>query len=121
MDKQTQPPVSSEQTPFRGLYKHVKISVKALDIIIAVCIGLILLLVALDLRNPGFTISFDSRGGTACAPMKYYEDEQIYGLPTPTKEGYTFGHWENKWGHAILDGALLTADNIVLYAVWIEP
>ena len=67
------------------------------------------------------TITFDSRGGTACAPMKYYEDEQIYGLPTPTKEGYTFGHWENKWGHAILDGALLTADNIVLYAVWIEP
>ena len=66
------------------------------------------------------TLYFDSRGGSSCAPMKYYEDTQIYGLPKPTREGYTFGHWEDEWGVPILEGALLSAEEVQLYAVWIE-
>ena len=52
---------NEKKTPeFRGLYKHVKISVKTLDTIIVACLAVIVILVALDLRNPGFTITFDS-------------------------------------------------------------
>ena len=42
---------------FRGLYRHVKISVKALDRIIIACILVIVAVVALELRNPGFTVT----------------------------------------------------------------
>ena len=66
------------------------------------------------------TLYFDSRGGSSCSSMKYYEDTPITGLPTPTREGYTFGHWEDKWGTPILEGALLVADEVQLYAVWID-
>lgn len=93
MDEQNKPSASSEEKPFRGLYKHVKISVRALDIIIGVCIALIVLLVALDLSNPGFTVNFDSRGGSDVA-----HQTQMYGdlldIPEPpTREGYTFTGW----------------------------
>ena len=59
------PDVQQEQIPkFRGLYRHVKISVKALDWIIGACIAVILLVVAIEMRDPGFTVRFDSKGGT---------------------------------------------------------
>ena len=85
---------NEQQTPkFRGLYKYVKISVKTLDIIIVACIAVILIVVALEMRNPGFTITFDSKGGSDVAPQN-----QMYGqllkLPEePTREGYDFTGW----------------------------
>ena len=78
---------------FRGLYKHVKISVRTLDIIIVCCIAVIVILVALDLRNPGFTISFDSKGGTD-VPAHNQMYGQLLELPeAPTREGYNFAGW----------------------------
>ena len=54
-----------ENTPkFRGLYRYVKISVKALDWIIVACIAVILIVFALEMRSLGFTVTFDSRGGS---------------------------------------------------------
>ena len=70
----SQSETGEKKREFRGLYKHVKISVKTLDTIIVACIAVIVILVALDLRNPGFTITFDSRGGTDVAPQN-----QMYG------------------------------------------
>ena len=64
-EPRTNPGEQEKQIPkFRGLYRHVNISVKSLDRIIIVCVALILLIVALEMRNPGFTITFDSKGGT---------------------------------------------------------
>ena len=57
-------PQEENVPPFRGLYRYVKISVKSLDRIILACIAVILIVVALEMRNPGFTITFDSKGGT---------------------------------------------------------
>lgn len=88
-----------EQTPkFRGLYRHVKISVKALDWIIVVCIAVILIVFALEMRDPGFTVTFDSKGGTDVPAQK-----QMYGqlleLPEPpTREGYIFTGWYKDYG-----------------------
>ena len=51
-----------EQVPkFRGLYRNVNISVRSLDYIIAACIAVILVVVALELRNPGFLKSRATR------------------------------------------------------------
>ena len=79
--------------PFRGLYRHVKISVKALDCIIVACILVILAVVALEMRNPGFTIAFDSRGGSDVPAQTQMYGELLELPEPPTREGYTFTGW----------------------------
>ena len=83
-----------ENTPkFRGLYRHVKIPVKALDTIIIVCIVVILLVFALEMRNPGFTVTFDSKGGTDVPAQTQMYGEPLEVPEPPTREGYTFTGW----------------------------
>ena len=78
---------------FRGLYKHVNISVKTLDYIIVTCILVIIVFVALELRNPGFTISFDSNGGTDVPAQTQMYGELLEVPEAPTREGYEFTGW----------------------------
>jgi len=83
-----------EQVPkFRGLYRYVKISVKSLDRIIVACIAVILIVVALEMRNPGFTISFDSKGGTDVPAHNQMYGELLEVPEPPTREGYEFTGW----------------------------
>ena len=93
--EQTPAPTEEEQIPkFRGLYRHVKISVKALDRIIIACILVIVAVVALELRNPGFTVTFDSRGGTDVPSQTDVMYGDLVEEPEPpTREGYTFTGW----------------------------
>ena len=79
--------------PFRGLYRYVKISVKALDRIIIVCLAVIILVVALEMRNPGFTITFDSRGGTDVSAQNQMYGQLLEVPEPPTREGYQFTGW----------------------------
>ena len=86
-------PQEEQIPPFRGLYRHVKISVKALDCIIVACIAVILIVFALEMRSPGFTLTFDSKGGTD-VPAQHQMYGQLLELPEqPTREGYTFTGW----------------------------
>lgn len=78
---------------FRGLYKNVKISVRTLDIIIICCIVVIVVFLAIDLQNPGFTIVFDSKGGTDVAPQNQMYGELLELPQPPTREGYVFAGW----------------------------
>ena len=65
-----------------------------------------------------FKVTFDSRGGSN-VPDLYVACGDVLRYPAnPTKEGFTFGHWEDKNGVAILDQALLTCHDVTLYAVW---
>ena len=83
-----------EQIPkFRGLYRNVNISVKALDRVIGACIAVILIVVLLELRNPGFTIMFDSCGGTDVASINQMYGELLDEPEPPTREGYAFTGW----------------------------
>ncbi len=105
---------------FRGLYKNVNISVKTLDIIIITCIAVIVLLVAMNLRNPGFTITFDSKGGTDVVPQNQMYGELLNKPQNPTREGYVFDGWyidpacEELWQ---IDKDIIECD-ITLYAGW---
>ena len=78
---------------FRGLYRYVNISVKALDRIIIVCIAVIIIVTLFALRNPGFTVTFDSRGGSDVVATKYQYGETIELSESPTREGYKFTGW----------------------------
>ena len=120
-DQNETPNPQEKQTPrYRGLYRHVKISVKALDCIIAVCIAVILIVVALELRNPGHTITFDSKGGTDVAAQTQMADELLDLPEPPTREGYRFTGWytdsicEDLWD---VENRTIEQD-MTLYAGW---
>ena len=105
---------------FRGLYRYVKISVKSLDRIIIVCILVIILVVALELQNPGLTVTFDARGGSD-VPAQNQMYGQLLTMPEPpTREGYTFLGWYkdytcfDEWD---AENDIIETD-ITLYAGW---
>ena len=112
-----------ENTPkFRGLYRYVKISVKALDWIIVACIAVILIVFALEMRSPGFTVTFDSRGGSDVpAQTEVMYGDYVVEPEPPTREGYNFTGWysdENcqyQWDFDTMQ----VSQSITLYAGWI--
>lgn len=115
--------VQEESVPkFRGLYRHVHISVKALDCIIVACIVVIILATVMGLQNPGYVVSFDSRGGTDVASVKCEYGELVEVAEPPAREGYTFEGWYldpscmEPWN---LESDQVTAA-ITLYAKWMK-
>lgn len=104
----------------RGLYRNVKISIKTLDTIIITCIVVIVVLLAIGLRNPGFTITFDSKGGTDVAPQNQMYGQLLDMPEPPTREGYVFTGWyrdaacDNPW-QAQTD---TIQEDLTLYAGW---
>ena len=120
-ESRTNPDVPEEQVPkFRGLYRYVKISVKSLDRIILACIAVIVLVVALEMRNPGFTITFDSRGGTDVPAHNQMYGQLLEEPEPPTREGYRFTGWYKD--HSCFDSWDVETDTIetdmTLYAGW---
>ena len=115
------PADQQQQVPkFRGLYRHVNISVKALDRVIIACIVVILLVVALEMRNPGFTITFDSKGGTDVPSQNQMYGELLEVPEPPTREGYEFIGWYTDHGCTILwnqEERTIETD-MTLYAGW---
>lgn len=105
---------------FRGLYRHVKISVKALDWIIAACIAVILIVFAFELGDLGFPVTFDSRGGSDVAVQKQMWGEELELPEPPTREGYTFTGWYKDYGCTIqwdLETDKIESE-LTLYAGW---
>ena len=120
-ERSTNPEAQQENIPpFRGLYRYVKISVKALDWIIIACIAVIILVVALELRNPGFTVTYDSRGGTDVPTNNQMYGELLDEPEPPTREGYEFTGWykdsacDEFWD---LSEDIIESD-MMLYAGW---
>ena len=119
MDERT--PEKQPQRDFKGIYKNVKISVRTLDFIIVGGILLMIVLVLFGIANNGYTVSFDSKGGTDVAAQTdlMYGDHVAEPEP-PTREGYTFAGWyfdENfqypfDFDNVIVDGST------TLYARW---
>lgn len=113
-------PAEENVPKFRGLYRHVKISVKALDWIIVACIAVILVVFALEMRNPGFTITFDSKGGTDVPSQTQMYGELLDAPEAPTREGYTFTGWYTDYGCVNtwdMETDTIEAD-MTLYAGW---
>lgn len=112
----------AQKRELRGLYKHVKIPVPVLDAIIIGCILVIIVFLAIDLQNPGFTISFDSKGGTDVPAHDQMYGEHLEVPEPPTREGYAFTGWYvdhacfEPWD---VENDIIEAD-MTLYAGWEE-
>ena len=63
------------------------------DKIIIGLIVVILIVVALEMRNPGFTVVFDSKGGTDVPAHNQMYGELLNVPEPPTREGYRFAGW----------------------------
>ena len=118
----TPTPTQNEKSvpKFRGLYRHVKISVKALDWIIAACIAVIVIVFAIEMINPGFTVSFDTKGGTDVPAQTQMYGEKLELPEPPTREGYEFKGWYKDSACDIiwnLEHNTIESD-ITLYAAW---
>ncbi len=106
----------------RGLYRHVKVSVKTLDKIIIGCIALIVILLVIDLQNPGFTITFDSKGGTDVAPQQQMYGELLEVPEDPYREGYEFTGWYTDYACDVpwIEDVNTIQEDVTLYAGWAE-
>lgn len=82
-----------EAKKLRGLYRHVKISVKALDIIIVAGIAAIILCIAFGVQHSGYTVTFNSMGGTDVPRQELSYGDFIAEPEAPTREGYRFTGW----------------------------
>ena len=118
MEDQT--PRKEPETSFRGLYKNVKISVKTLDMVIIGGIALMILLLIFGITNNGYTVTFDSKGGTDVPAHNQMYGEQLELPEPPTREGYRFTGWYHD--PSCFDSWDLQEDKIetdmTLYAGW---
>lgn len=111
---------TEKSQPYRGLYGKLNIPVKALDAVIAICLVVIVVVLAIELQSPGFTITFNSKGGSDVASQTQEYGEFLNVPEPPTREGYTFTGWytdyacENLW-QVETD---TIQDDMTLYAGW---
>ncbi len=118
-------PVSQEPQKeprrLRGLYRHVKISVKALDKIIIALVVVFVLCLAFGIAKSGYTVTFDACGGTDVASQELRYGDPVSEPEPPTREGYRFGGWytdeslETPWDFE----HDLVGNSMELYAKWI--
>ena len=107
---------------FRGLYRYVKISVRTLDKIIVVGVIAILAVILFGVSHNGYTITFDSNGGTDVAAQELKYGEQVEIPDDPTREGYTFDGWytDENWADVYDFAGSTVTDDLTLYARWAE-
>lgn len=112
----------NQTPPYRGLYSKLNIPVKALDAVIIICIAVIVLVVAVELRDPGFTVTFDSRGGSDVPAQSRMYGELLEIPEPPTREGYAFTGWYKDYACDELWQVEkdTVQDNMTLYAGWVK-
>ncbi len=114
---------NEQNTPsYRGLYGKVNVPTKALDAVIIGCCLVIVIVFALSMRNPGFTITYESKGGSDVESQQYMYGDYIEAPEEPYREGYEFMGWYVDEGYDIawnFDEDVVTED-ITLYALWQE-
>lgn len=115
-------PDQKSPPPMRGLYRNVKISVKTLDKIIIGGIILLVVLILYGVANNGYTVTFDSRGGTDVPSQELMYGDLVEEPDPPTREGYTFAGWysdENCRYQWDMDTNQVS-QSMTLYAAWEE-
>ena len=114
-------PRKEPQSSFRGLYRYVKISVKTLDKVIIGGIIAMVLILGYGILNNGYTITFDSNGGTDVPAQELMYGDLVAEPEPPTREGYTFGGWyQDENFHYPWDmEENLVVEPMTLYALWI--
>ncbi len=105
-----------------GLYSKVKMSVRTANILIAALIAILIAVTLFLVSHNGFTVKFDTDGGSYVRSVKVYHSELVAKPEEPVKEGYTFDGWytdrscTNEWDMS----SDTVTQSMTLYAGWIK-
>lgn len=69
-------------------------------------------------KRKSYTVTFNANGGTVSPTSKTVESGTTISLPTPTREGYTFGGWYTSASGGTKVSSLTVTKNQTLYAYW---
>ncbi|MGN0329705.1 MAG: InlB B-repeat-containing protein [Kineothrix sp.] len=106
----------------RGIYGSKDVPVRLLDGFIAGCIVIIGVMIVYFAVNGGYTVSFDTRGGSPVASQKLRYGRLVEEPEVPVRQGYEFAGWyyendgEKLWNFA----ANQVGGDMTLLARW-EP
>lgn len=76
-----------------GLYARVHMSVKAANWMVASLVALLVVATVSVVRHNGFTVRFDTDGGSRVDSVRVLYSETVPLEEQPVKEGYTFTGW----------------------------
>lgn len=105
-----------------GLYAKINMSVKTANILVLCTVAILVIVTAFIVMNNGFTISFDTDGGSHIDSVRVMHSELVPKVDDPVKEGYTFNGWytdkdcTNEW-HITTDKV---EGSMTLYAGWTQ-
>lgn len=103
-----------------GLYAKVNISVKTANILVIVLIALLIASTAFILSHRGFTVEFDTDGGSHIESVRVMHSETVTLSEEPVKEGWRFTGWYTDRGCTQafdLESSPITG-SMTLYAGW---
>ena len=84
---------TEKQSKTGGLYARVNMSLKTANIMVTVFIALLVAATVFIVSHNGFTVSFDTDGGSNIESVKVMLSETVDIKEEPVKEGYTFTGW----------------------------
>lgn len=76
-----------------GLYAKVNMSLKTANIVVAVFIALLVAATVFVVSHNGFTVKFDTNGGSHIESVRAMYSETLNIEDNPVKEGYIFTGW----------------------------
>ncbi len=76
-----------------GLYRNIKMSVKTANILVIVTSALLILVMVFLVSHNGFTVKFDTDGGSYVESCKVMHSQTVPIPQDPVKEGWTFTGW----------------------------
>lgn len=110
----------ADKPTLKGIYGKINVSVKLLDAVIVVGMVAMLIVLFIGLQNRGYTVTFDSRGGTDVASQSRMHEQLLEEPELPTREGYTFTGWYTDANCSVLWNVETDTvqGNMTLYAGW---
>lgn len=103
-----------------GLYAKVNMSLKTANTIVTVFIVLLVAVTIFIVSHNGFTVSFDTDGGSHIESVKVMHSQTVDIKEEPVKEGYIFTGWYTD--RDCTDSFDITTDTVTtsmtLYAGW---
>lgn len=113
---------TEEPKQLRGFYGKIKVSVATLDKLIIIGIIAIVAVLAFGMQHRGYTIEFDSMGGTPVESQMHMYNELLDPVETPTREGYEFVGWytEKSYNYMWVLDETRVSQSMTLYARWAQ-
>ena len=102
-----------------GLYKNVKVPVRVVEYVIIALIVLLIGCVVFGAATGGYTVTFDSQGGTKVDAQKLEYGDLVTEPEPPTMEGHSFLGWYTDEGCTLpWDFNESISGSMTLYAGW---